>query len=279
MGPQPLSRGNEDRPGRWACRVRLQWGRNLSVAETRWCPPPRLTRLRYFNGAATSQSRKPMRMRRPRPVVEQLQWGRNLSVAETSGRLPELAARRRLQWGRNLSVAETGGRSDMRASPARHFNGAATSQSRKPAGAVATRCGYGTLQWGRNLSVAETRAASCSHRALCPYFNGAATSQSRKRAQQAVLGDDFATLQWGRNLSVAETLIHLARVGQHHATSMGPQPLSRGNRWTGSSLDASSPLQWGRNLSVAETYRRPARYGATASTSMGPQPLSRGNTA
>ena len=61
----------------------LQWGRDLSVAETI---------------ASTPQS--------PDPPV--LQWGRDLSVAETGTRHRLIwRAKNVLQWGRDLSVAET----------------------------------------------------------------------------------------------------------------------------------------------------------------------------
>ena len=89
--------------------------------------------------------------------------------------------------------------------------------------------GQRTLQWGRNLSVAETDWVSGEFR-----FTWA--------------------LQWGRNLSVAETRRERERGCQGTETSMGPQPLSRGNK--GEYID----------------------HAGTAETSMGPQPLSRGNS-
>ena len=107
MGPQPFSRGNEytsrhlrgissgfNGAATFQSRKQfthegvafptsvLQWGRNLSVAETAWFP---LTN-------ATSSS---------------LQWGRNLSVAETAFVGSDSPCSNWLQWGRNLSVAET----------------------------------------------------------------------------------------------------------------------------------------------------------------------------
>ena len=82
MGPQPFGCGR--RTGtliKADLQVRLQWGRNLSVAE------------------GNSSIAAP-------PPPTKLQWGRNLSVAEgrpTGRHLRNLAE---LQWGRNLSVAE-----------------------------------------------------------------------------------------------------------------------------------------------------------------------------
>ena len=64
----------------------LQWGRDLSVAETsvpEWTP----SRLcRRFNGAATFQSQRPPGGGARTAAGVQLQWGRDLSVAETSRR-------------------------------------------------------------------------------------------------------------------------------------------------------------------------------------------------
>ena len=62
--------------------VVLQWGRDLSVAETR-------AGVRRGLGPGA------------------LQWGRDLSVAETDLRSARAAWKAKLQWGRDLSVAET----------------------------------------------------------------------------------------------------------------------------------------------------------------------------
>ena len=131
MGPRPFSRGNpltkmidrfkiprfngaatfqSRKPAAadrgWSVRSRLQWGRDLSVAETP-APPRPSSVILGFNGAATFQSRKRGPGRHSRP------------------------GRRVLQWGRDLSVAETKDRRDGRGCRA-SFNGAATFQSRKP---------------------------------------------------------------------------------------------------------------------------------------------------
>ena len=120
-------------------RYRLQWGRDLSVADT---------------GSSTWTRYWPL-----------LQWGRDLSVADTGAArgLPDsdipasmgprpfsrghsldatqrAAAVCRLQWGRDLSVADTRGpRPFSRGGP--------------------------SLQWGRDLSVADTRARPVGHHA------------------------------------------------------------------------------------------------------------------
>ena len=88
---------------------RLQWGRDLSVAETPLDVLAVLFPLLRFNGAATFQSRKPRMSVTAGIANSGLQWGRDLSVAETRELgLPAAACR----WDR--------------------FNGAATFQSRKP---------------------------------------------------------------------------------------------------------------------------------------------------
>ena len=82
MGPRPFGRGREISSGEICTEVcKLQWGRDLSVAE-----------------GCHAEIRRSMKAR--------LQWGRDLSVAE--GCFLLLAAVRLvgLQWGRDLSVAE-----------------------------------------------------------------------------------------------------------------------------------------------------------------------------
>ena len=189
--------------------VQLQWGRDLSVAETTV-----LERL-------------------PRPMFR-LQWGRDLSVAETSGsyELPTRGANASmgprpfsrgnvrdsprasnalpaLQWGRDLSVAETqagdrrGPRRPARASmgprPFSRGNSVAPSGSscsmvlqwgRDLSVAETAVVGgklyvFDRLQWGRDLSVAETRTKGLSVSRTVPCFNGAATFQSRKPGRRS----------------------------------------------------------------------------------------------
>ena len=159
-------------------RCKLQWGRNLSVAEG--SRPPH------------SDERR-----------NSLQWGRNLSVAEGAARCPAGSCQvdasmgpqpfgcgrrsqpsapawcKPLQWGRNLSVAEGGLSGGAYRSRRRRFNGAATFRLRKVALGLFRRSAAGLLQWGRNLSVAE--GAHCG-----------------------IVRREIRLLQWGRNLSVAE---------------------------------------------------------------------------
>ncbi len=83
MGPRPFSRGDlvvQLKDGAFVGW--LQWGRDLSVAETR------------HSGTAAASTYT-------------LQWGRDLSVAETSSKSSSGSGSSSLQWGRDLSVAET----------------------------------------------------------------------------------------------------------------------------------------------------------------------------
>ena len=63
MGPRPFSRGDKRLMSYYDLINKLQWGRDLSVAET-------LRDVQYFASS----------------LVPPLQWGRDLSVAETRSR-------------------------------------------------------------------------------------------------------------------------------------------------------------------------------------------------
>ena len=157
--------------------MRLQWGRNLSVAE----------------GLARADDNA---------TVHALQWGRNLSVAEGSKRIAQVKNTLTSFNGAATFRLRKEGIYAMRTWQSQCFNGAATFRLRKAnidmriflnsgasMGPQPFGCGRGTvlnyimlensLQWGRNLSVAE--------------------------GMQVYLGrTKTRMLQWGRNLSVAE---------------------------------------------------------------------------
>ena len=58
MGPRSLDRGISSRPSfQTTSRARLQWGRDLSIAESRVDPGSATRPPRCFNGAAISRSR------------------------------------------------------------------------------------------------------------------------------------------------------------------------------------------------------------------------------
>ena len=231
----------------------LQWGRDLSVAETS-SSTSLSTSTTGFNGAATFQSRKPKRNTICCVILYLLQWGRDLSVAETvilvntSGGKDSASMGPRPFSRGNLS--EIG----LPRRRTKGFNGAATFQSRKQSSsAIASREGA-MLQWGRDLSVAETRSGPGLLATRARGFNGAATFQSRKRKLGASAGasegrgfNGAATfqsrkpavqrgprlyvdqLQWGRDLSVAETAVRADDEDLVKLASMGPRPFSRGN--------------------------------------------------
>ena len=230
MGPRPFGRGREVIWFFVMVGVRLQWGRDLSVAEgpaagkSTPVPGPR------FNGAATFRSRKVVWRVLATPHDLALQWGRDLSVAE--GFQPSGLSwwHDTLQWGRDLSVAE-GCRTRRTARPCSGFNGAATFRSRKDYGSVVGGVGH-------------------------PSFNGAATFRSRKVTLLVIAAGLFLVLQWGRDLSVAEGRGPRRQRRRGPQASMGPRPFGRG-RHTPGRLSSTAPrqLQWGRDLSVAEGAR------------------------
>ena len=171
-----VAEGAEVMPGR-GVGLPLQWGRDLSVAEGRQ-RAHRAGALVSFNGAATFRSRK---VAKPagRPA-----WYQGFNGAATFRSRKDVADRRNangaawLQWGRDLSVAEGRGRP------------------------VPPSCGR-MLQWGRDLSVAEGAASRCAAGAAARASMGPRPF-GRGRLETAARFDPFITLQWGRDLSVAE---------------------------------------------------------------------------
>ncbi len=113
MGPRLVSRGNSANPAAQSShRMRLQWGRGSSAAET---PPIQLRNHRTgcgFNGAAARQPRKRPAEPTERMKEAELQWGRGSSAAETGGYKYRQRIRLRLQWGRGSSAAETWGKGE-----------------------------------------------------------------------------------------------------------------------------------------------------------------------
>ena len=195
MGPRPFSRGNSGVSGQVGLRTGLlQWGRDLSVAETRTSLPSwgALSPLQWGRDLSVAETGM---TRGWRSEPSSLQWGRDLSVAETGACRGRDPASSMLQWGRDLSVAETQLRFSPPAPTLASFNGAATFQSRKPHPYLSIHLSIphasmgprpfsrgnwvripspapgGGLQWGRDLSVAETaystRLPSTACRMLC----------------------------------------------------------------------------------------------------------------
>ena len=184
MGPRPFSRG-DIRHHELVAESRtpaLQWGRDLSVAETaEQRAGVGACLARSFNGAATFQSRRLLFRR-----------------SEGAG-----ARGLRLQWGpRPFSRGDqpTMGAVDPYGDFV-SFNGAATFQSRRRLDEAARwRSGFlAALQWGRDLSVAET---------IYPVVT------ARRRI-------DRPLLQWGRDLSVAETYPEEAQLPHSERVRLG----------------------------------------------------------
>ena len=110
-------------------RSALQWGRNLTVAES---PNP------------NSHT----------PICERLQWGRNLTVAESTAYRFTRTVRPALQWGRNLTVAERVPAARLPRTRRASMGPQLDSCGKPNLAEVEKRTGL--LQWGRNLTVAES---------------------------------------------------------------------------------------------------------------------------
>ena len=276
----------------------LQWGRNLSVAETR--PEPALAVVKRM----TSMGPQPLsrgnhsgngaseRCQRTSMGPQPLSRGNSPAATASEGRGRTSMGPQPLSRGNYETKGDFGPlpKTSMGPQPLSrgnhrevlapvslvpHFNGAATSQSRKP-------------------------DVDVHHPDVLVHFNGAATSQSRKPMFRRPKQYRTRTSMGPQPLSRGNNAAGLPS-GPRASTSMGPQPLSRGNveLWPDQAMDGQ--LQWGRNLSVAETSKSPAskyvtillQWGrnlsvaetehghlagnAALGTSMGPQPLSRGN--
>ena len=180
MGPRPCGRGNQSLPsmeplvdggfnGAAPLRARklrsplqaatskykLQWGRALAGAETRY-----------------GQERR-------RRAAGQLQWGRALAGAETFLPSPTLypgcgASMGPRPCGRGNPGHRTNTRRNMWC-----FNGAAPLRARKLRQVAADVGGYVVLQWGRALAGAET-GIPADKIVEAGSFNGAAPLRARK---------------------------------------------------------------------------------------------------
>ena len=169
MGPRPFSRRDYIGDGGKRSDERaLQWGRDLSVAETnRGSLYPRISRCHASMGPRPFSRRDvPLSHLPGRPAFSYASMGpRPFSRRDLRTHHEGLLTL--LQWGRDLSVAETGRDSPCSSSPQR----------------LAARYPRRMLQWGRDLSVAETcvcRSNRIDGPPDEPSFNGAATFQSQR---------------------------------------------------------------------------------------------------
>ena len=157
MGPRPFGRGELSIRLCPKCSAMLQWGRDLSAAESsRWYGYA-VQSDNGFNGAAT------FRPRRANPPGTRTGCSRRFNGAATfrprraAMRYPLPLATVALQWGRDLSAAE---RSEVHTWPLQHTY---ASMGPRPFGrgeqrreAKQVKENY-ALQWGRDLSAAERR--------------------------------------------------------------------------------------------------------------------------
>ena len=252
MGPQ------HTRCGKCICSVppgtfsRLQWGRNILVAESR---RKYVLMLDFICGLQWGRNILVAERRRkwicPEPLGASLQWGRNILVAERRTTSPTRGATRNTSMGPQHTRC---GKSKARHAtpPARHFNGAATYSLRKVAYCHASaHCiinfnGAATYSlrkgFHRSSFASDSRyfngAATYSLRKVqehiadhicCNHFNGAATYSLRKVCHTSGYFLESILLQWGRNILVAES---------------SSSALTR---------QSTLQLQWGRNILVAES--------------------------
>ena len=283
MGPRPFSRGDEK------CNAisevhscsELQWGRDLSVAETCSSSVPSAECEHASMGPRPFSRGDKLSGDSDTPAVASMTFQSRRRDAASMG--PRPFSRGDLATVL-LPLAMTFHRGDQVCCLLQEvFNGAATFQSRRPLQALklgdpgscingaATfqsrrpyrrpTCG---LQWGRDLSVAETSASYWINKLLgprpfrtsvmCsisakPSFNGAATFQSRRHEGLGIRVQGAPASMGPRPFSRGDS-----RHFPHRAdrASMGPRPFSRGDRCLASRMSVIM-LQWGRDLSVAET--------------------------
>ena len=134
----------------------LQWGRDLSVAETWVCVE---VELRIGSASMGPRPFSRRDIAQSLGVSESnlsLQWGRDLSVAETRTLLspislpgPGFNGAATFQSQRQFTLGGLSWEWER-------FNGAATFQSQRPGYASRLNFVSAVLQWGRDLSVAET---------------------------------------------------------------------------------------------------------------------------
>ena len=283
-------------------RASLQWGRDLSAAESDASQRTAVADDASFNGAATFQPRKATQRDTRYSGTATLQWGRDLSVAESSAAGRPCVRRRRCFNGAATFQSRKGRAVDRACTSRTRFNGAATFQSRKAVTDRRHACqDPRQLQWGRDLSVAESsaaigivrRAASMGPRPFSrgksgdprpagdpARFNGAATFQPRKARQCVWQARSVRACFNGAATFQSRKAGRRLRHTLPAPASMGPRPFSRGKDAIGRAIAAASlTLQWGRDLSAAERPCRPSGPAAHTVASMGPRPFSRGKVA
>ena len=252
MGPRPFGRGRLVYAEAATTAPKLQWGRDLSVAEGgRAATWP--VSVFSFNGAATFRSRKGQRQRRAWQNASCFNGAATFRSRKARPRRHAASGRQRasmgprpfgrgrsplrggtpkvtgaLQWGRDLSVAE-GAYCDIFLCGHLH-----ASMGPRPFGrgrhlaAIWRYAAIVALQWGRDLSVAEgSSSSSCTDASSCG-FNGAATFRSRKADKSRTLVQRFRNASMGpRPFGRGRVFLELL-VNPIAEASMGPRPFGRG---------------------------------------------------
>ena len=205
----------------------LQWGRDLSIAESNDEAAQRLCR-RSASMGPRSLDRGIMGEAAEFVLAQPASMGpRSLDRGIPSPSPSPTPIQKELQWGRDLSIAESAAQAWLSRAAA-GFNGAAISRSRNHSrsgavGEVQRHASMGPRSLDRGILKTKTMGAQA-----IMSFNGAAISRSRNRVR--LLRSIRATwaLQWGRDLSIAES----RRTGETKAemkwASMGPRSLDRG---------------------------------------------------
>ena len=227
---------------------RLQWGRDLSVAECRQSP-----RIRYeyrsFNGAATFRSRN----------VASRRWGAAARYASMGPRPFGRGMAKQVGMLAGGGGASMGPRPFGRGMPlllililtrAIRFNGAATFRSRN-----VPRPRYKSTTGACFNGAATFRSRNADRpdqmHGVDPLASMGPRPFGRGMSPNSAYSSFIALLQWGRDLSVAEW----AKPSDNDDTptaSMGPRPFGRGMSMPPAHSHAGIGLQWGRDLSVAE---------------------------
>ena len=178
MGPRPFSRGHADDRLASLCRDSwLQWGRDLSVADTPYRFPHWPLRACCFNGAATFQSRTRSSRHRARAAAVASMGPRPFSRGHAKPlcrRGPLLPCFNGAATFQSRTLVNPGHRD----SGYDGFNGAATFQSRTRAGrdrAIPSRAGFNGAATFQSRTLVNPGHRDSGYDG----FNGAATFQSR----------------------------------------------------------------------------------------------------
>ncbi len=205
----------------------LQWGRDLTVADSAASLRHASLSGTCFNGAATSRSRIGSEV-----ASNTSRWCCFNGAATSRSRIVGGASRGTLVLQR--------------------FNGAATSRSRIGVGRQNRRVSSGSLQWGRDLTVADRsmRNAAREGRLLLQWGRDLTVADSTIRSIKSRL---TTPLQWGRDLTVADR--SLSGTLNVHAIRFNGAATSRSRierrEWDDS--QGRGALQWGRDLTVADS--------------------------